>query len=488
MKNKNIKICTLLAITLLFNACGLLDVDTVSSISGDGYWKTKGDAESYLVGVYTSLRDVVNSNGLTNFEDRGDAFDFGLIGGPSNQWAQNLTSQNGYGWGGYYTVIQHCNMLIKNIESIHFGVEADKNAILAETYFIRSYMYFNVLRIWGDAPIELEPTENASKPKLGRSPASEVLQQALDDVNKSLELFPNESYSKGKGRVSKPASHALKADILLWRAKVLDGTNKDYEDVIANAELASKGLFLEEDFANIYGTKKGKEVIFALHFEMYEKSGHYSSKLKPRDVFVEKAVNKADIAYAKSGASPNYAPSDELMSLFEKNPSDDRIKKSYIKGVDPDGNLIGVFDNKMRGTKTEGDRSFDSDIIIYRLAEMYLFKAEAFAALGKMPEAVAELNKVRNRAKIGNYAGAMDKLSVEKEILDERGRELYLELKRWPDLLRFHYSKTIDVYDIVPNLRKKLEQGIRVPLYLAIPLRDLDINSNLEQTKGYENL
>ena len=39
----------LLGISLfLLHSCNLLDVDTVSSITGDGYWNTKGDVESYL--------------------------------------------------------------------------------------------------------------------------------------------------------------------------------------------------------------------------------------------------------------------------------------------------------------------------------------------------------------------------------------------------------------------------------------------------------
>ncbi|MFA7390235.1 MAG: RagB/SusD family nutrient uptake outer membrane protein, partial [Proteiniphilum sp.] len=116
------------------------------------------------------------------------------------------------------------------------------------------------------------------------------------------------------------------------------------------------------------------------------------------------------------------------------------------------------------------------------------FKAEAFAALNRIPEAINELNIVRNRAGIGNYTGATDQISVEREILRERGRELYLERKRWPDLLRFHFGGTIDIYDEVPNLKAKREEGSIIPLYLAIPLRDLDLNPNLTQTEGYEDL
>lgn len=70
----------LLGISLfLLHSCNLLDVDTVSSITGDGYWNTKGDVESYMIGIYTKLRDT--SNSTLHFEDRGDAFTTGLEGG-----------------------------------------------------------------------------------------------------------------------------------------------------------------------------------------------------------------------------------------------------------------------------------------------------------------------------------------------------------------------------------------------------------------------
>jgi starch-binding outer membrane protein, SusD/RagB family len=70
---------------------------------------------------------------------------------------------------------------------------------------------------------------------------------------------------------------------------------------------------------------------------------------------------------------------------------------------------------------------------------------------------------------------------VEKEILDERFRELYLELKRWPDLVRFHFGGTINIYNEVPNLA-----GTQLPLFFPIPRAQMDLNPNLEQTEGYQ--
>src|SRR5690606_8797127 len=98
------------------------------------------------------------------------------------------------------------------------------------------------------------------------------------------------------------------------------------------------------------------------------------------------------------------------------------------------------------------DRIADNDIIVYRLADVLLMKAEAYAGLDQTAEAIEYLDKVRDRTGTGNYTGGTTKAEVEKEILDERGRELFYENKRWYDLVRFHKGGTIDVYEYVPNL------------------------------------
>jgi hypothetical protein len=117
---------------------------------------------------------------------------------------------------------------------------------------------------------------------------------------------------------------------------------------------------------------------------------------------------------------------------------------------------------------------------MYRLADVYLMKAEAYAGLNDVNHATEYLDKVRERAGIGNYTGSMDKQSVEKEILDERGRELYFENKRWYDLVRFHSGGTINVYDYVPNLK-----GKTTPLFWPLNTTVLGNNDLLTQTEGY---
>lgn len=477
---KRITYIVLIVSAFVLEGCQLTEVDTISDITNDQYWNTQGDVESYLFGIYNKFRNTHNSTYY--FEDRGDTFVPGLEAGLSTAWNQNLTPQNAPNWLEFYNLIHHCNLLLRYSADIEFQKQEDKDQIVAETYFVRAFTYFTLLRSWGDVPLELEPTESASKPQLPRTPKSDVMAQVLSDIDMALDLFPGDG-QVSKSRASVAATHALRADVLLWKAKVLGGSDADLEEVIASADAAGAGLTLEPDFAKIYDTenRNGAEVIFSLHFDFEEKSDHYSKNLKPRDIFVQDAVNFEDIPYARSGARSGYAPSPKLEAAFDENSGDIRKDASMIKAIAADNSVIGVFDNKMRGTVVTENRQFDSDIIVYRLAEMILFKAEALAALNRTGEAVAELNKIRNRAQIGDYSGDTGKNTVEYEILKERSRELYLELKRWPDLLRFHHAGTINVYNEVPNL-----SGTDVPLYFPIPVVQIDRNPNLKQTEGYE--
>lgn len=477
--------------TWFMTACdSLLEVDQVSEIIGSGYWNTPGDVIGYLPGIYSRLRDgdgngtggsaVVNT--LFWFEERGDAFIEGLEGPTSNAWQQNLTDANAPNWVNFYAVIHHCNLLLKYTPGIDFTVQEDKDRALAETYFIRAYTYFMLLRTYGNVPLELEPTESDNKPMLPRTPAQEVMQHILADVEMAINLFPENGF-RNKYRASKPAAYALRADALLWKAKVLNGDGTDLEAAIAAIDLATPNLTLLPTLDQIHNVenKRNSEIAFALYFERDEKPNHYSSRLKPRDIFVQNAANAADLAYSvTTRARSVYMPSPKVEEIFDAYPGDSRKKHAIIRAVNASGGTIGVFDNKFRGRLHPDDRYYEDDIVIYRLGELILLKAEALAALGRTDEAIAELNKTRSRAGISEYNGATDKQTVEREILDERFRELFLELKRWPDLVRFHYGGTINIYEEVPNLI-----GKSVPLFFPIPRTQIDINPELEQTEGY---
>lgn len=458
----------------------ILDAPPVSSITNESYWKSEGDVTGYLTGMNADFRNLLNTT--LYFEDRSDVFVLGLEGATSTAWAQNLTATNAPNWINFYNLIHHCNLVIKYAPTITTGTAANINRAIAQAYFIRAHTYFSLIRIWGDVPIVLQPTESADRELPARAPAKDVMALILSDIEEALKKFPEGGYVN-KNKISKPAAYALKADALLWKNKVLSGTPQDLEGAIAAADLAlGSGVSLLPDFSKIHATdnRKNAEIIFSLYFLRDEKSDQYGSRLKPRDIFVASATNVALLPFSKNGARSVYAPSAKIQGLFANN--DVRKANSFIASVDASNTITGVFDNKFRGTAYPDDRYFENEIVLYRAAEMILFKAEALAALNRVPEAKTELDKVRVRAGIGVYTGALDKATFERELLNERAREFWLELKRWPDLVRFHFGGTINIYNEVPNLL-----GKTIPLFSPIPNTQIFINPNLKQTEGYAN-
>ncbi len=462
-----------------FGCKKILEVETVSSIDSSSYWKGEGDVEGYLTGIYSDFRDLMNST--YHFEDRGDAFVAGLEGSVTTAWQQNLNAQNAPNWLGHYNTIFHCNLLLKYAPGISFVQESKKNRLLAQAHVIRAYIYFLLIKSWGNVPIVLEPTENDKTPMPSRAAATEVMTQILKDLDEALLLFPENGFVN-KGLISKPMAYAVKAEALLWKYKVLQGSSADLTAALEAVQYPIAQTSLLANFGDIFSSsnKKNNEIVFSLAFARDEKSDHYGSRMKPRDIFVASASNKDSLAYATNGARSVYAPSSIIQAAFDENPADNRKKYSIIKALNPNGTTIGVFDNKFRGTRFADDRFYDDDLIVYRHGGLLLTKTEILAAQNNTNDAVTELNKIRNRAGIGNYTRSTEKTVVETEILKERSRELYFEFSRWHDLVRFHYGGTINIYNVVPNLK-----GLSIPLFFPIPQAQIDINNNLVQTEGY---
>ena len=489
------KIFISLFIPLLFlvSCTDELEISPVSSITSAGFWNGPDDCEAYLTGIYDDVRGLVNNENW--LEGRSDAFVVGDIGAHYQAfWAQELNASITEEWTSFYNSIYHCNRLLKEIEGINFDDADRKNKLMAETHFLRAFLYFHMARIWGKVPIITEPAENADVELKGRASFEEVFNQINGDIDNAISLFPSDGY-EDKSYASKPAAYALQADVKMWTAKVLDGGDADLNAALdAIAEVEASGVRLIDDdpdklanYRNLLSTEneKNDEIIFAFFFEYPEASNHFAGDLTTWQINVEHADNADEIPGSNTGARAEWAPSPKLRALYQENPGDVREDIVIIDAIaenEDTGEIDTILTcfNKWHGTMYE-TRRYDNDLIVYRWGGLLLLKAEALAALGQVDDAVAELNKIRNRAGIADYAGPMDQQSVEEEICDERFRELAAELKRCSDLIRFYHEGTINFYDEVPNLNNK--QGY--PLYWPVHQAVLDENPEIEQTEGY---
>lgn len=467
----------------------MLEVQPQSSITEENYFKSEGDYEPYVTGIYTFMRTFHNN--VTYGMERGEELIPASNSRFTEAWNHNITPTNGaINYNEWYRAIGHCNLLLTRIGGFEFATNPTaKPRIMAEAYALRAYFYFHLTRIIGDAPLMLQAVIDDNVPLLPRSSAVNVMGQINSDLDSAILLYKsipgyNLTGFTSKYRFTYASVQALKADTKLWSAKVLNGGATDFNAaIVAIEEVEKTNATLNTDFRNVVGLRAGSnpEVILAAYYNRDETSNNYVVNALPFLAIINGALNLDSIPYCATASNGQGAYQISLASraLFAAHPGDKRIPYTWITERQSDGPKISWI-TKYPGTRYAEDRVPDNDLIMYRLADIYLMKAEAYAGLSDIPSAVEYLEKVKDRADTGEYTGATDKQSVEKEILDERGRELFFENKRWYDLVRFHYGGTINVYTYVPNLI-----GKTTPLFWPLNTTVLANNDMLDQTDGY---
>ncbi len=409
-------IVSVFLISILPGCKKILEVKTESSITEENYFKNEGDFEPYVTGIYTFMRGLANN--ITYGAERSEE----LIAGSNSRfgvaWSQIITPSSGaINYNDWYKAIGHCNLLLARIADFPFSSEDNKKRIIAETHCLRAYFYFHLTRIIGDAPLMLQAITDENVPLLPRSSATDVMKQIQADLDeaitgfKSMSNFAVTTYPS-KYRFSYGAAQALKADARLWSAKVLEGGDADLTAAIAAIdEVELSGVVLNTDFKTVTTTRSAsnKESILAAYYQRDETGANYGLNALPFLSIVQGALNLDSLPYAQTSGNGQGAYQISALSKGRfTNSSDKRIPFTWVTERQNSGPKISWI-TKYPGTKYADDRISDNDIIIYRLADLLLMKAEAYAALGNTSLAIENLNKVRARAGTGDYAGATNK-------------------------------------------------------------------------------
>ena len=100
--------------------------------------------------------------------------------------------------------------------------------------------------------------------------------------------------------------------------------------------------------------------------------------------------------------------------------------------------------------------NFDQNKIWFRLADIYLLRAECRERLDNRQGAIDDLNKIRARAGAKRYSESEYNGDLRYAIFKEREKELLMEGQRWFDVLRNGYYKT----ELYGGFRDVSEQDI----------------------------
>jgi starch-binding outer membrane protein, SusD/RagB family len=436
-----------LAVVALLSSCSL-QYDPINTPVSVTYWKTEADANAAVLGSYYKLREVLDFGNGLSFFTYGD-----LPTQIFSDAAWNLHPLTGdYSWDGYgdntnwtkfYKVILSANLSIKNISAMPLtafgGSEVKRKSYVGEALFVRAYTYFYMTRIWGTVPMLLEPVEDASQAvkDFPMTKEDQLLDQCIADLKKADSCLTWQATAGKKAvRANRASVNALLAHVYMWRTRANKTTidRNDFELALKciDAIEANSGAQLESS-DNLLSIWKGESIesLFEFPFKIADKEGFQMDPGGIADRFMGYPYNTN-----RKDNGPIFKFSSEFLNLFSELDKDVRVAKLFENF----GDQSNCFTTKYNVIQyTNADRTAwetGGTVVIFRLADMYLLKAEALIKKTTPDLGLARtyLDKIRIRAGLDPYQGVDEALY--EAVSDERARELFLEGHRLYDWVR----------------------------------------------------
>ncbi len=341
-------------------------------------------------------------------------------------------------WSYDYEGISRANLAISYLTdaaiTAKIGIDpALRDRLLGEVYFLRAFYYFDLVNNFGGVPLVLKPLSSFDEAYsvAKRETKDKVYAQISLDLAQAKTLLPNSKHSDPveTWRASKGAVLALQAKVALY--------NQQWPDVITIVtELEGLNFYsLNANYFDSFDVAKEAtetEVIFDYDHQSLQTPRKGNGLCAPLDWgFI--------------------APTDNFLAEFET----DDPRLLYTVNVTDKAvyKLLGATN-----TIYKGNDDAPSNKIYIRLADVLLWKAEAYNETGNYPQAIAIINTIRNRARTSVTVGgtlpppgtlpdrsvaSVDKNEIMGWLMHERRVELGFESQRFNDLKRWAIAKQV---------------------------------------------
>lgn len=392
-------------------------------------------------------------------------------------------------WTRGYNQIRNANVILCRIEQGTFDSEEKKNAIIAEAYFHRSYWYYRLIHLYGDIPF-LNVEHTAPKIDFYTHSRKTVLTKIVEDMDFAVKWLPQTAVP---GAVTQGAGYHLFAKILLADGQfekavqaataVIDGgqytlMSNRFGVVASDSKYNVVWDLHQKENKSISENKEGILVVQEQYgFPEAEIKGGTQSMRRFAPAWWNNYIKDPDgvrgtidtsgnefliyvgrgVGYVRPCSYHNYEiwtddtdlRHDPEVNWFStdkfiyNNPASayygQPVDITYTNAIDTihcwypfPYYKVYVEDEERPQTPWGGH----SDWYLFRLAETYLLRAEAYVWLNQPDNAAEDVNKVRSRAKAA--LASASEMSIEY-ILDERARELFAEEFRKTELTRIAY-------------------------------------------------
>lgn len=397
------------------------------------------------------------------------------------------------GWDG----ITYANTVISNVPNASFDSEEAKNAILAEGYFHRAYWYYLLVNQFGDVPLSLEEV-TSPKLDFKTASRTKILRQMQEDMKFAVQWLPLTakpgavSRAAGEHMLAKislalgdfqgavdAATRCINNygnHLMTSRFGVNAGVDSldvfndlFYPDNISASE-NKEGLYVVQEAYGVPGSGSVNGSFRMRNFVPYWSNGSAvltpdgkqgtTYDASPYDGYEEVEMLGRGIAkirpsnygqyeiWAGAGSDLRHNSNnwfDKSRLYYNRPPSKGGsaewfgkpIQAKYISDTIrcyfsfPTVKVLIYKDDINAGKAPSGGFT---DSYIFRLAETYLIRAEAYWWMNNIGKATEDVNAIRDRSD----APLLSNVSLD-DILDERARELFLEEHRKSELTRIAF-------------------------------------------------
>jgi hypothetical protein len=500
------KIGVLLLVLLLPVSCSedLLEPKPKSFFTPENVFKDRAGFEAGLVTMRKDLRWPItrvtarnlmvsewgsSENGLVHF-----LFDFTLITPSGARYYDFVTF-----FSQAYEFIKNANVVISRIDDIEWEDQQDKNEVLAEALWHRSFWYYWLTHTYGDIPFVAQEVKSAKLDYKTHTRAA-ILDKLQSDMEFAVEHLP---VSAVPGAPTRGAGNHLLAKIYLANlefdkaitaaTRVIDGPyalmterfgqdaddpkrnviwdlhRPDNKNLPANTENI---LSIVDRFEAPEGAKTRFGSYTMRHYnaswwhskvkdsegkhgtmdryqkvktEMYDTLGRGNPDIVPTPYSFYDIWDQDGFTWANTPdlrrADLNWVDKHEL--VYNNPASVDYLKPINAKFIVPQDDSISLV-YPFPHYKTyyphhdpnANPMGGHGDVYVFRLADTYLLRAEAHYWNGDPGLAADDINAVRARANAPLVAAADVDIDY---IFDERARELYIESPRHAEMVRVSY-------------------------------------------------
>lgn len=419
----------------------------VDAVTVDNFYQTSAQVAASTNDLYSavwfgwcgkagwSITEMLGGNGRSYSSDVANFGDFSVT---------NTNFELDNAWNALFIVVAQSNALINNLPvKVPATVPtAVVNNTLGEAHLMRALAYFHLVRTWGPVPIIENAQNYINDYQLHTNPVTDVYKFIINDLKfaeTNCTKMVRSGSSIAQGRVSSGSASALLAKVYLYmqdypnaRAEAekvinsgefkLYGTDvagKTFNDLFLTANNNNEESIIQLQWAGNggYGLGNPMQGAFAYNSSITTTGDGYGV-LAPTFSLYDEYVTGDTRLYGSIMVPGSFYPTINVSGGGYTLPLDANSQgthlqvKKYVVGSPADNGGSG------------GAQSAANNTYMMRYADVYLIEAEAVMAGAQTssdPVALAAINKIRNRAGLGNLAVIRRSYSIPNPKLDQYG-------------------------------------------------------------------